>query len=1160
MTSDEIRFGPFRLDLRRREVLRDNRPVRLGGRPLAILCELASAGGNIVSKDDLMARLWDGRIVEEGNIHVHVSALRRTLDVQGDGHSYVVTVPGRGYRLAGLDGLPSANPNEALSIQHPLLSDMPVSPSADESRNRPPTIEKRLLTVISCELIGAASLVTKLDPEDLSTVIATLYQYWIERIARFGGVVTRLASDEMLAYFGFPYAHEHDAEQAVRAGLALIGEVGRLGAAAEMLPLRLGIATGAAVVGVPSGSNAPEQGGLFGEPLKLATALRRTAAPNTLVISASTRRLVGDLFELRSLANREAEDPTSEAFEVLRPSTLHSRFEALHGAPLTPLIGREEELELLLRRWQRVIDGERQVVLIAGEPGIGKSRLTVELQRRIRTERYTRLQYSCSPHHQDSPLYPVIRQLESAAKFERNDAAGTKIEKLKGLITPAEDVGVLAEMLSLSSDAALGELTPRRKRELTFDALIRQIDAAAREKPLLMIVEDVHWGDPTSLELIELVIQRTDQLPILLLITFRPEFVAPWSGQAHVTSVTLRRLDRRESAELVRGAVGGDALTADVVDQVAERGDGIPLFLEELSSALVESGADASAVFAGDAARSAPVIPVTLQASLMERFDRLSAPTKEVAQVGAAIGREFSYELVAGVCGQLGDALDTALENLVSSGLAFRRGVPPNPIFVFKHGLVQDAIYSTLLRSKRQQLHARIAEAFERTFPETLEQHPELLAHHFSEAGEPKTAMRYWRIAVERALRTSAYPEAISQCVRGLHIIESIIEKDQRQGEEAWLQLQRGIALTAKLGPSAPDTCEAFSRALDIAEQLPDGNILAGAVLGLWAHHNARAHLRPALALAERLYAIGEARGEKALCVQAHAASLTVAYKMGAFEQAWQHFERGIALYRPDMKVNEAIPNYSRPGPDMLLHGSFVAWVMGYPERARNLASQTMITARKLNQPYTITHCVYMLGHLAELRDDWQAVRMANEETVELATRWGFTGTLQLVARRIALVAVAIDQDKEQFRLKCEQPQPGFARSLHNVVLARMCASLGNPERGLELIEETFNYSQETGSCFYDAEVHRTRGKLLATLGHRKEAEGSYLAGIHIAKQQGARMWQLRAATDLAWLWEEKGERRRAIDLLSPLYSQFTEGLDEPDLLTARTALEFMST
>jgi tetratricopeptide (TPR) repeat protein len=465
-----------------------------------------------------------------------------------------------------------------------------------------------------------------------------------------------------------------------------------------------------------------------------------------------------------------------------------------------------------------------------------------------------------------------------------------------------------------------------------------------------------------------------------------------------------------------------------------------------------------------------------------------------------------------------------------------------------------------LLRSKRQQLHDRIAEAFERIFPETLEQHPELLAHHFAEAGKPKTAMPYLRKAVERALRTSAYPEAIGQCVRGLHIIQSIMEKDLRLGEEAWLQLQRGIALTAKLGPSAPDMCEAFSRACDIAEQVSDGNILPGAVLGLWAHHNARAHLRPALALAGRLFAIGESRGDKALCVQAHAASLTVTYKMGAFEQAWQHFERGMALYRPDMKVNEAIPNYSRPGPDMLLHGSFVAWVMGYPERARNLARQTMIAAQELNQPYTITHCVYMLGHLAELRDDWQAVRAANEETVELATRWGFAGTLQLVARRIALVAVAIDQDKEQFRLKCEQPQPGFARSLHNVVLARMFASLGNPERGLELIDETLNYSQETGSCFYDAEVHRTRGKLLLALGSRKEAERSFLTSIEIAKQQGARMWGLRAATDLALLWAEKGQRRRANDLLSPLYSEFTEGLDEPDLRAAKTALEFMST
>ncbi len=720
-------------------------------------------------------------------------------------------------------------------------------------------------------------------------------------------------------------------------------------------------------------------------------------------------------------------------------------------------------------------------------------------------------------------------------------------------------MGVLTEMLSLPSDVSLRELTPRRKRELTFEALIRQIDASTRKAPLLMMFEDIHWSDPTTLELLELVIQRLVQRPILLLITFRPEFVAPWSGQPQVTSLMLRRLHRRESAALVRAAVGANALTSNVVEKVAERADGIPLFLEELGKTLAESEASPIAEATTGTSRSPETIPATLQASLMERFDRLNPATKDVAQVGAAIGREFTYELVVSVCGELDGELETALEHLVASGLAFRRGVPPNTTFVFKHGLVQDAIYSTLFRSKRQRLHADIAEALERIFPETLEQHPELLAHHFTEAGRPQIAMRYWRMAVERALRTSAYREAVGQCERGLQAAQAITQQDQRLCEEAWLQLQQGIALTARLGPSAPEMLQAFSRASEIAEQLGDDSVLPGALLGLWAHHNARANLRPALALAQRLFAIGKFRGEKTLCVQAHAATLTVSYKMGAFKEAWRHFKLGTSLYRPDMQVCEAIPNYTRPGPDMLLHGSFVAWVMGYPERARKLASETMIAARKLNQPYTITHCVYMLGHLAELQDDWQAVRKANEETVELATQWGFTGTMQLVARRIALVAVAIDRDEEQFRLKCEHRQPGFARSLHDVVLARMCASLGIPERGLKLLEETLDYSQETGSCFYDAEVHRIRGKLLALLGNGREAENSYLASIDTAKRQGARMWELRAATDLAEFWAESGERQRAADLLGGLCDQFTEGLDVPDLRAAKTVLESLA-
>jgi class 3 adenylate cyclase/tetratricopeptide (TPR) repeat protein len=1144
MDSDQISFGQLRLDLRRRELLRDDRPVRIGGRTLDILCVLASAGGDVVSKDELMARVWPNRIIEEGNIHVHISALRKVLDEHGDGHSYVVTVPGRGYRLGGLAGSKSAGLNDL--------------------RVRPRTIERRQLTVIACELVGAARLAARLDPGDLSAVVAAFYRCCSETVVRFGGMVTRLAGDEMLAYFGYPQAQEHDAEQAIRAALALVVDVRRFGTVAEMVQLRLGIATGPVVVGDLIGGDASDNGNLIGETVNLAASLRRIAEPNKVVIGAGTRRLLGDLFEVREIRNLRlgGVDGTIEAYEVLRPSTIDSRFEALHGSSLTPLVGREEEIELLLRRWQQAKAGQMRVVLVTGEPGIGKSRLCVELQRRLQGESHTSLRYFCSPHHQDSALYPIIRQFESAAGFERSDTAESKVAKLKAVVAQetssteaSANLNLLAEMLTLPSSGVVfpvGDTSPR-KRNLTFEALIRQIDATAARRPVLMVFEDAHWSDPTTLELLELLVKRAAQWRILLLITFRPEFAAPWTGHAGVTTLTLSRLDRRDGAALVQRAVGENGLPSDIVEKIAERTDGIPLFLEELSKAIVESGVSPAHAIE---LQSPIAIPETLQASLMARLDRVDTAAKEVAQVGAAIGREFPYELLAEVCGRTVDNLDTALERLVASGLTFRRGVPPNTIFLFKHGLVQDAIYSTLLRNNRRQLHANIAEALERIFPETLEQHPELLAHHLSAAERPEIAIRYWRLAVERALRASAYREAIGHCTRGLQVIEAIADRDQRLHAEVSLQLQRGIALTASLGPSEPAMLAAFARAREIAEELGEDRTLAAALLGLWAHHNARANLRPALALAQRLFAIGESRGEKALCVQAHSASLTVSYKMGAFATAWRHFEGGTALYRPGMRVIEAIPNYTSPGPDMLLHGSFVAWVMGYPQRARNLADETMIAARKLKQPYTLTHCVYMLGHLAELQEDWVAVRRANDETVELATRWGFTGTKQLVARRIALVTVVIDRDEEQFRFKCEHRQPGFARALHDVVLARTCGLSGTPEQGLKLLEEALAVTQECGSCFYDAEVYRTRGQLLASLRNWTEAETSYCTSIDIARRQGARMWELRAATDLARLWAERGNRRRAFDLLSSVYGWFTEGLDTQDLRAARAVLD----
>jgi tetratricopeptide (TPR) repeat protein len=596
-------------------------------------------------------------------------------------------------------------------------------------------------------------------------------------------------------------------------------------------------------------------------------------------------------------------------------------------------------------------------------------------------------------------------------------------------------------------------------------------------------------------------------------------------------------------------------LPIEVVDQIAERADGVPLFVEELSKAILEAESRLAGTLSKPAFASVPAIPASLQASLMARLDRLDPPAKHIAQIGAAIGRTFSYELTTAVAESIGVTIEPGLESLVNTGLVFRQGSAANAQFVFKHGLVQDAAYLTLIRSKRRQIHAGIAQALETLFPETCEQHPEILGHHFTEAAEPEKALKYWRLAVEHALRTSAYREAIRHCTSGLSIINSIERREKRLREELSFQLQLGVASTASLGPSSPAMRDSFGRAAKIAEELQDDRSLAGAVLGLWAHHNALARLQPALALADRLIAIAETRDDDALRVRGHAASLTVSYKMGALESAWQHFESGTSLYRPDMRVIDVIPNYVAPGPDMLLHGSFVAWVMGYPERARKLAAETMAAAQRLAQPYTITHCVYMLGHLAELQGDWPEVRRANEQTVELATRWGFTGTLELVSRRIALVAVVTERDKEQFRHKCEHRQPGFARSLHDVELARMCLTLGMIDRGLALLGETLAYSCETGSSFYDAEVYRTQGQLFAATQRWHDAESSYYSAMRTAQRQKARLWELRAATDLALLRRERGDHQQAADLLYPLYASFTEGSDVRELRAAKALL-----
>jgi class 3 adenylate cyclase len=698
--------------------------------------------------------------------------------------------------------------------------------------------ERRQLTVMFCDLVGSTALSTRHDPEDLRELIGAYHRAVAETVGRFDGFVAKYMGDGVLIYFGYPQAHEDDAERAVRAGLAVIEAVGRL-PARQHLSVRLGIATGLAVVGDLIGEGAAQERGVVGETPNLAARLQGLAAPNTLIVGEATRRQVGGLFDLadlgpQALAGFAAPQP---AWRVIGESGMLSRFEALCSGE-TPLVGREEEVELLVRRWQQAKSGEGRVVLISGEPGIGKSRLTAALSEHIGSEPHTRLRYFCSPYHQDSALYPFIAQLERAAGFTRDDAVEAKLGKLWALLASGsrddDDSALLSELLSLPSAAADLNLSPQRKREKLFEAMLSQLEAVTRQRPVLMVFEDAHWIDPTSRELVDLTVDRVRHLPMLLAITFRPEFQPPWGGRAHVTSLALNRLGERDGEALVHKLVGNAALTADIVAEIIERTDGVPLFVEELTKAVLESvgQGDRVAAVLATASLAAQSVPATLHASLMARLDRLGPAAKEIAQIGAVAGREFPYELIDPVAQCPEKELQAALAQLSEAGLLFCRGAAPHSSYLFKHALVQDAAYSTLLRGRRQELHARVAAALEAHFADLIERQPELLAHHLTASGNAERAVDQWLKAGQHAAARLAYLEAIAHLERGLGLLHSLPESPVRNGREIELQLALGLCLFTAKGAVAAKP--AYTRAHELAESSGATQQRFEALYGVW--------------------------------------------------------------------------------------------------------------------------------------------------------------------------------------------------------------------------------------------------------------------------------------------------------------------------------------
>ncbi len=1026
--------------------------------------------------------------------------------------------------------------------------------------------ERRQVTVMFSDLVGSTALSGCMDPEDLREVISAYQKCVAETVQRFGGFVAKYMGDGVLIYFGYPQAHEDDPERATRAGLRLVTAVGDLKDTHAPLQTRVGIATGLVVVGDMIGSGDAQERGIIGETPNLAARLLGLAEPNTVVIAESTRKLLGNLFELADLGARDLKGIARpvRAWTAIRPSRVQSRFEALHASGLTELVGREEELDLLRRRWSKAKAGEGQVVLLSGEAGIGKSRLATALLETVAVEPYTRLRYFCSTHHQNSALYPAIVQLESAAGFARDDDGETKRAKLRELLhgTYADKFELIAELLSLPNAATDFNLSPQRKRERLFESLINEMEALSRQRPVLAMFEDAHWIDPTSRELLDLMVDRVRRMPVLLIVTFRPEFQQSWVGQPHVTMLALNRLDGRHIAALVLSLAGNTALGSEVVQEIAERTDGVPLFVEELTKAVLERADQdrgVAAVLSTTSPLPALAVPATLHASLIARLDRIGPAAKDLAQISSVLGRDFTYELIERLAARPKPDLDSALAQLTEAGLLFCRGLPPEAVYLFKHALVQDAAYDTLLRARRQDLHARVAAVLEHHFADLVERQPELLAHHLTAAGDVERAVDQWLQAGNHAAARSTPLEAIRHFERGLAVLSALPEGPAREGREIELQLARGLSLFTAKGFSAVEAPEAYARARELAERRGDPRQQFMAVYGLWQSANGAGRIYDCRTLSNRLLQLTAGKADDALHLQAHHSAWATSIFAGDPAAAREHSEAGRRLYDPERhRSHRTLYGGHDPGVCADSLGAVGHWLLGYPDKALAIGSQALALAEDIAHPFSLGLALLFNGMLRlDCGEPELAVqRLEAAEALASEQRLGFAWPPQFL-RGAALSAQGAFKESIACLRAGLASQLGVSFRPYGLVgLAAAMALEGEHGACLAAAREGLKVQDETGYGWWDAELHRLEGIALLGLKRLDEGQHALEAALRAAQRQHAKAYELRAAMSMARHWRDQGKRDVARELLAPVYGWFTEGFDTRDLMEAKALLD----
>jgi class 3 adenylate cyclase len=1058
------------------------------------------------------------------------------------------------------------------ALSEPASTAQPDSPVPVVTASTGSEAERRQLTVMFCDLAGSTALSARLDPEDLRDVIGAYHRCCTEVIERAGGLVAKYMGDGVLAYFGYPSAHEDDAERALRAGLMLVHQIGEL-QAPERLQIRIGIATGVVVVGDLIGRGAAQEQAVVGETPNRAARLQALAEPGTVVTDPSTRRLTGRLFEYFELGVVELKgfDTPLTAVRVLQETAGESRFEALRGAS-TPFVGRGEELALLERRWGRARVGEGSVVLISGEPGIGKSRLVQRLFEAIGAEAHTRLRSFCSPHHQDSALYPSIAHLERASEFRRDDTAEQRLDKLEALLGQATgDLGEAAPLIAELLSIPVGDryppldLTPQKRKERTLRALVAQVEGLAKRQPVLMLFEDAHWADRTSIELLDLIVDRAPVLPLLLIVTYRPspaygEFAPPWAGQPHVTLISLNRLPPRERTAVISGVTGGKALPDGIAAQIAERS--VPLFVEELTKAVVESGllTDAGDHYTVSGPIPSRAIPETLQASLLARLDRL-APVREVAQLAAALGRQFSHELIAAIANMSQKQLDEALSQLVDAELIYRRGAPPDAEYTFKHALVQDAAYSTVLLSRRQQIHARIAAALESKFIEVASTRPELVAFHYEQAGNPEKAVHFLVAAGNLSERRGASSEAIAHYRAAYRLIapDSPISLRMREPE---VGMSLGNALMQAEGYNSEAGRQAFERARNAASGLDLPEEYARAGIGIGPLLFGKCRYQKVIEIGEDIASNLLDRLQPQTCVHLWTMLGVANYCIGELQTAMDYEVRAQSL---DDEVQCTHVNPVGGGDPAVVcraYAGIISSTLGWLEQSRTRSEDAWSTAKARGHAFSIAWAgLVRLRSLIPLGEYAAAIPIANE-CFQICDRHGFNarmGTI-LVYGGAARFGVG---DRQQGLAEMRR---GLALWLHTSgnfhrtqwigEFVRCLLEDGKTDEADLALRDAEEIIANTEERSYFPEIRRLRGVWCELNGAIGAAYRNYREALDWSRAREARLFELRAATSLASLWLNRGRAEQAHDLLAPVYGWFTEGFDAPDLKAAKTLLD----